>query len=104
MRNEQLLNRLMETPRIRNLGLKKEIVSSIIDSYDDIVLSILLENGHIELDSGMNMEVVKLTDRVHVLRGVSYKSNRKYKLKLTMENRVYDKIEEYYEKLNEEIE
>lgn len=104
MRNEQLLNRLMETPRIRNLGLKKEIVSSILDSYDDIVLSILLENGHIELDSGMNMEVVKLTDRVHVLRGVSYKSNRKYKLKLTMENRVYDKIEEYYEKLNEEIE
>lgn len=103
MRDEKIIERLMNTKSIRNLGVKKEIVESIIQSYNDIALTELLDKGHIELSNGMNIEVVKLIDRVHVLRGIPYKSNRKYKLKLTMEDILYKKIEAYYDKLQEEI-
>lgn len=103
MKCDILINKLMNTPHLRNLGLKKEIVESIVDDYNEILLDELLEKGHIELKNGMNIEIVRLIDRVHVLRGITYKSNRKYKLKLTMEDILYKKIEEYYDKLQEDI-
>lgn len=103
MKNDNLVKELMTNPKIKNLGLREEIVASIIDSYSDIMLKSLLDNGHIELNNGMNIEVVRLIDRVHVLRGISYHSNRKYKLKLTMEDELYETIERYYDKLQEDI-
>ena len=104
MKNEKISKALMETPTIRNLGIKEEIVDSIINSYNDILLKVLLDSGFVNLDNGMHIEIVKLTERVHVLRGVTYQSNRKYKLKLTMEEELYKKIEDYYDRLQEEIE
>lgn len=103
MREDKLLDSLMDSPRIKSLGLKKESVLDILKTYNQIVLSTLLDTGHVELSNGMIIEVVKLLDRVHVLRGISYKSSRKYKLKLTMEEYLYRKIEEYYDKLGEDI-
>ena len=103
MRDERVIEKLMNTPNIRNLGIKREVIECIINNYNELVLDELLSRGHIELNNGMNIEVVRLIDRVHVLRGVSYKSNRKYKLKLTMEDILYKKIEDYYNKLQEEI-
>lgn len=93
----------MNDPKIRNLGLREEIVASIIQSYSDRAIKVLLDNGYINLDNGMYIEVVKLTDRVHVLRGVPYQSTRKYKLKLSMDESLYNKIEKYYDALQEEI-
>lgn len=104
MKSNERISKMMEHPSIRNLGLKDEIISLIVSIYDSVVLDDLLENGHIELDNGMNIEIVKLLDRVHVLRGISYQSNRKYKLKLTMEDALYKRIEEYYDSLLKEIE
>lgn len=104
MKDDKILEKLMSDPKIRNLGLKEEVISSIINSYNDRVLDSLLENGHIEINNGMNIEVVRLISRVHVLRGVEYHSNRKYKLKLTMEENLYEKIEKYYDDLEKEIE
>lgn len=103
MKNDPVLDSLMKNPRVRNLGLKEELVSSIIESYSELALENLLNNGYITLSNGMTIEIVQLTDRVHVLRGVSYSSNRKYKLKLTMDESLYNKISDYYEKLKEEI-
>lgn len=101
--NNSVIDKLMISPRIKNLGLKRETVIDILKEYNDVAFNTLLENGHIELGNGMIIEVVQLIDRVHVLRGTPYKSNRRYKLKLTMEDVVYKKIEEYYNKLQEEI-
>ncbi len=103
MKDNNVIDQLMSSPRIKNLGLKRESVLDILKTYNDIAFNTLLENGHIELGNGMIIEVVQLLDRVHVLRGTPYKSSRKYKLKLTMEDVVYKKIEEYYNRLQEEI-
>lgn len=103
MINEKVLDSLMNDPSIRRARTDKDSIIKIIDIYNEMLLESLLENGRIELGNGLIIEVVKLLDRVHVLRGTTYKSNRKYKLKLTMEDRVYEKIESYYNKLLEEI-
>lgn len=103
MKNDLVIEKLMTNSRIKNLGLKKESIIDILKAYNEIAFNILLEKGQIELGNGITIEVVQLIDRVHVLRGVSYKSSRKYKLKLTMEDAVYEKIEEYYNRLQEEI-
>lgn len=103
MKSDGIINQVMNTPSVKNLGLKKDPIEDIINSYLDIVFEILLENGHIELGSGIMIEVVKLLDRVHVLRGISYKSSRKYKLKLTVSDDIYKKIESYYNQLEEDI-
>lgn len=101
--NTDILDKLMNSPRVKNLGLKKDSIIDILKNYNDIAFDSLLENGYINLGNGMILEVVQLTDRVHVLRGVSYCSTRKYKLKLTLEDEPYNKIEEYYNKLQEAI-
>ena len=103
MKSNDVLDKLMQSPRIKSLGLKRESVIDILKTYEDIAFTTLLENGRFELGNGMNLEVVQLLDRVHVLRGIPYKSSRKYKLKLTMEDTLYKKIEDYYEELKEEI-
>ena len=103
MINSKILSTLSSNPDIKRLGLSESSLVAILDSYNDILIDNLLENGRIEVGNGLIIEVVKLLDRVHVLRGTTYKSNRKYKLKLTMEDRVYDKIESYYNKLQEDI-
>lgn len=98
-----LLDDLMNSPKIRSIGLKKETVSGILKEYDSIILSHLLDNGYIDLGNGLMIEIVRLTDRVHVLRGVPYKSSRRYKLKLNMDESIYTKIKDYYDKLEEDI-
>lgn len=98
-----VLSKLMNSPSVKNIGLKQEAVTNILKAYNDIAIESLLENGYIELGNGMIIEVVQLVDRVHVLRGTPYKSTRKFKLKLTLEDRFYKKIEEYYDRLKEEI-
>lgn len=103
MDNKSLVDELMNTKKVKSLGLKRESVVEILESYSDIALDKLLENGHVELGNGLIIEVVQLLERVHVLRGVTYKSSRKYKLKLTMEDKIYNRIEEYYNKLKEDI-
>lgn len=103
MKDNDLIEKLMCNPRIKNLGLKKESVVDILKAYNRIAIDTLLENGNVELGNGMSIEIVKLIDRVHVLRGTPYKSSRKYKLKLTMDNTIYKQIEEYYDRLLEDI-
>lgn len=103
MKDNEILDELMQSAIVKSLGLKKEVVLSILKTYNDVAFNNLLENGHLELGNGMIVEVVQLIDRVHVLRGVPYKSSRKYKLKLTMEDTVYKKIEDYYDQLKQEI-
>lgn len=100
---DNMIDILMKEPQIKNLGLKRESIIDILSSYNNIVMKNLLDNGNIELGNGMVLEVVQLLDRVHVLRGVPYKNSRKYKLKLTMGDNIYKMIEEYYDKLQEDI-
>jgi len=103
MKDNQLVDKLMQSPKVRRLGLKKDSVLDILKTYNDIAFDALLEQGHLEVGNGMILEIVQLLDRVHVLRGVPYKSSRKYKIKLTMEQSVYEAIENYYDTLQEEI-
>lgn len=103
MKNNKIVDDMMSSTKIKNLGLKRESLEEILDIYSQCLVNNLLENGYIQLDNGFNIEVVLLLDRVHVLRGIQYKSNRKYKLKLTMEENIYKQIESYYDKLKEDI-
>lgn len=103
-KNDKVITELMSSPIIKSLGIRQDVVENILDTYHDIVLKQLVAAGHIELSNGMNLEVVKLTNRVHVLRGVSYQNTRKYKLKLTMDEDLYAKVEKYYETLLRDIE
>ena len=101
MKNKVILSKLMKTHNIQRLGLKEESVSDILETYESILLDHLLENGI--LDIGVVVEVVPLVERIHVLKGVAYNANRKYKLKLTMDDTTYKKVEAYYNKLKEDI-
>lgn len=103
MSDDQVLNKLMKTSTVRNLGLKEERVKEILDTYHKVLLDELLDNGHVELSNGMNLEIVRLTERVHVLRGIAYSNQRKYKLKLTMMDELYEQVEKYYDDLQEII-
>lgn len=101
MKENVLLNTLLEDSQIKNSGLKKEFIASILKKYNDIMIDHLLQYGSVEVGNGFYLEVIPLTDRVHVLRNTVYKNNRKYKLKLTMDDEVYTKISEYYDELKE---
>lgn len=101
--SNDVLDKLMKNSRIKSLGLKRESILDILRVYEELAFQSLLENGRYEVGNGMNLEVVQLLDRVHVLRGIPYKSSRKYKLKLTMEEDIYKRIESYYDTLKEDI-
>lgn len=101
--NRAILDSLMESPRIRNLGLKEETISDILKVYNNIIIDILLENGTIDLNNGIVLDVVHLLDRVHTLRGINYPNTRKFKLRVTLTDELYKKIEDYYNKLKEDI-
>ena len=100
---DQAIERVVDSSFVRNSGLKREFVETILSHYNDAIVSTLLDSGKVELSNGMTISVVHLRDRVHVLRGISYKSNRRYKLKITMDERVYQKIEDHYNQLREDI-
>lgn len=103
MKNNTVIDDLMNNPKVKNIGLKRETIVSLLKAYEEVAFNSLLDNGRIELGNGMSIEVIQLLERVHVLRGNTYKSSRKYKLKLTMNDEVYKRIEAYYNKLKEEI-
>lgn len=103
MKDNKVLDKLMSNNRIKSLGLKKESIIDILKAYESIAVDHLLENGFIDLGNGITIEVVPLIDRVHVLRGIAYKSSRKYKLKISMEDSIYERVESYYDKLREDI-
>ena len=103
MTNPSVLEKMMNSPKIKSLGLREESVLSIIEAYESAALETILENGHSDLGNGAILEVVPLIDRVHVLRGVAYRANRKYKLKITLGDDLYEKIEKYYDQLREDI-
>ena len=94
----------MEHPDIKNLGLRREAIGKILLLYNDLMMRQLIRDSHVELENGFNIEIVPLTPRVHVLRGVTYQSTRNYKLKLTIHSEVYDTINEYYSKFKKEME
>lgn len=102
-KNNQVIEDLMKHPTIRSLGLTRESIISILRTYNDIALAHLLDHGQINLGNGIDIDVVPLVDRVHVIRGIAYKNHRKYKLKITMDDDIYKTVEEYYNKLREEI-
>lgn len=103
MKENKLIDKLMKSARIKGLGLKREAVESILKEYEEIAFKSLLENGYVDIGNGMTIEIIRISDRVHVLRGVTYKSTRKYKLKLTMMENIYNRIESYYDELEKEI-
>lgn len=103
MINKSLVDKLMNSNRIRNLGLKEGTVIEILESYDSIILDTLLENGVVNLGNGITIDVVHLLDRVHTLRGIPYPNTRKFKLKVTLDDNLYNRIADYYNKLKEDI-
>lgn len=97
------IERFIESPKIKNLGITRETALDILKEYNDVAIGVLLENGYIDLGNGLHLEIVKISDRVHVLRGTVYKSTRQYKLKATMGEDIYKRVDEYYNSLLEEI-
>lgn len=103
MKSNVALERFMNSPKIKNLGITKETAVEILKEYNDVALNVLLEQGYIELGNGLQIEIIKILDRVHVLRGIAYKSTRQYKLKISMDENIYKKVDDYYTSLMEDI-
>jgi len=92
----EVLENMMNSSAIRDIGLTKDGVKRFIKAYKDSILETLLDNGYVCLDEDIRIEIVRLTKRIHKLRGVNYEGSRNFKLKLSIGNPIHDKICEQY--------
>ena len=98
-KENKLIEKLHKSFTLKNLSLKSSTIDTVIKEYNKAFMNILLEDGCIDINNGLHLEVVQLEKRIHVLRGIAYEGTRDYKLKATMSNEFYKKLDEYYSDL-----
>lgn len=77
------------------------VIASIINTYIEESTKYLMENGYTQFTSDIRIDIVPITKRRYILRGVEYESQRMYKIKATLGERLYDRIYKEYNKFRE---
>ena len=99
---KETFDRLMSSSSVvKNKGLSEEDVRNLIHDYQEALFNTLLENGYVNFSEAITVEIVRLTPRKHVLRGVTYYNDkRRYKLKVTFWDsfgkRIADSLKEFW--------
>lgn len=96
----EAISKLKNSKIVRGIGLTEDTVRSLVEEYHNLVIASILENGYYSAGENLCIEVVPITPRIHVLRNKTYRSTRRYKLKITIGDDIYKKIEESYDSLN----
>lgn len=77
------------------------VVSSIINTYIEESTKYLMENGYTQFTPDIRADVVPITKRRYILRGVEYESQRMYKIKATLGEKLYNRISKEYSQFRE---
>ena len=77
------------------------IIQAIITKYNEESIAFMLENGYTNYTEQIRLDIVPITKRRYVLRGIEYESQRLYKLKATLGEELYNEIAKEYEKFRE---
>lgn len=93
---DKVLTKVSDDPKVKNLGIRPEMIKRILDIYNKSVIGVLVTEGFVDVDEYCRIEVVKTQARVHVLRGKEYQSTRTYKLRAHMQDSMYKMVEESY--------
>ena len=94
--NKEILEKFANSPVVKSIGLTKDASDRLAKAYLQCCLDTLVENGYANISENFRIDIVKLTKRVHVLRGVTYSSARDFKLKLSIGDPIHDRIKEEY--------
>ena len=86
---------------IKKYKISPEDVETLIHDYQESVLNTLLSYGYVQVSDNLRLEVVKLKQRKHVLRGQAYDNWRKYKLKAKMNYTLHGRVAETFNELLE---
>lgn len=93
---EKVLSKVLESSKVRSIGLRKEIIEELIGIYNKSVVEVMIDEGFVDIDEYCRIEIVKTQSRVHVLRGKEYSSTRTYKLRTHMHDNLYRCVKDSY--------
>ena len=100
---KETTDRFLASPSAKKLHITEDNVEELLTDYREALSQTLLENGYVVFCEGVTVEVVKLSRRVYVLRNkVYYNDKRRYKLKISIWNSVYDKLTASFKDLEED--
>lgn len=84
--------------------VNKKAIDAIIKEYQESQLDTLVKFGHLYITPEIKLEIVPITPRRYVLRGVEYKSIRLYKIKVTIvDDNFYKRIADEYDMFREDL-
>ena len=92
---------VLNDKRLKDLHLSSEDLQKIIDVYYDNFLNTLVDCGKVDYKDHFRVSIYALTPRIHVLRGKAYDSTKRYKLKLSIDSTIHNRISEVYDEYKE---
>lgn len=82
-------------------GCSVEEAKKRSEQYSETLVEFLVQNGYVQINEDLRLEVIPIQPRHYVLKGNKYNSSRSYKLKASMGNPIYDKVVERYDQFRE---
>ena len=73
-----------------------EVCKQLAKIFIDSVHEILLDQGQVNVTDQIKLKIVPIKARTHTLRGIKYESKRLYKLRPSLEQELYQQIEDEY--------
>lgn len=99
---DEYLSKVQEVLRSQGRTLSKENLSLILEASSKGLLESLRESPTVHIAPFGWFEVTPLAKRIHVLRGKTYESHTRYKLKLYMAKDLLDSVSEIYDQYRED--
>lgn len=96
-----LIESVLKDKRLKDLNLSEDTLKRIIDVYYDNFLDTLVDCGKVDYQDKFRVSIYALTPRIHVLRGKAYDSTKRYKLKLSIDSTIHNRISEVYDEYKE---
>lgn len=105
MKNAQaILEKVQKGETAKAHDLPPEAVAGVISEYQQEIIDSLILNGYVQITNEIRIEIVPIRHRKYVLKGQEYRSNRIYKLKAGMGDKIYNRIAERYNQFREDLE
>lgn len=99
---DEYLSKVQGVLRRQNKTISKESLSLILEASSKGLLEALRESPTVHVAPFGWFEVTPLARRIHVLRGKTYESHTRYKLKLYMAKDLLENVSEIYDQYRED--